>query len=407
MFNQSFSLSLFPRIEFGSGTIERLPEKINLYGRRILLITGSKSFYQTAHWNKLIDQLEQQKIQWFHTTISGEPSPETIDAAVKQFSQENIQCVVAIGGGSALDSGKAISGLLHSGDSVMDYLEGVGAGKSYTGPAVPFIAVPTTAGTGSEATKNSVLSDLDGSNEKGDKGYKKSFRDEQLIPQYAVIDPDLLENCPKALIAANGMDALTQLMESYLSTKANPFTDALALSGIESVRDSLLLWYHSDANKQTEDVKQARAKMAYAALISGITLAQVGLGSVHGLASPLGAFFPIPHGIACGTVLAEATRINIDAMHNREPHNPGLQRYAHIGRLLSQQAALNDADAQEKLLELLSDWSRQMALEPLSAYGVTEADIPRLVANISPSSMQTNPILLTQTEKEQLVRTGL
>ncbi|NOQ79717.1 MAG: iron-containing alcohol dehydrogenase, partial [Gammaproteobacteria bacterium] len=270
MFNQSFSLSLFPRIEFGSGTIERLPEKINLYGRRILLITGSKSFYQTAHWNKLIDQLEQQKIQWFHTTISGEPSPETIDAAVKQFSQENIQCVVAIGGGSALDSGKAISGLLLSGDSVMDYLEGVGAGKHYSGPAIPFIAVPTTAGTGSEATKNSVLSDLDGSNEKGDKGYKKSFRNEQLIPQYAIIDPDLLENCPKALIAANGMDALTQLMESYLSTKANPFTDALALSGIESVRDSLLFWYHSDVNKQTEDVKQARAKMAYAALISGI-----------------------------------------------------------------------------------------------------------------------------------------
>ncbi|MCU7798588.1 MAG: iron-containing alcohol dehydrogenase, partial [gamma proteobacterium symbiont of Lucinoma myriamae] len=270
-----------------------------------------------------------------------------------------------------------------------------------------FIAVPTTAGTGSEATKNSVLSDLKGNNESGEKGYKKSFRDELLIPQYAIIDPDLLESCPKALIAANGMDALTQLMESYLSTKANPFTDALALSDIESVRDSLLLWYHSDTNKQTDDIKQARAKMAYAALISGITLAQVGLGSVHGLASPLGAFFPIPHGIACGTVLAEATRININAMRKREPHNCGLQRYAQIGRLLTQQSDLSDIDAQNKLLELLSDWSRQMALEPLSAYGVTEADIPRLVNNISPSSMQTNPIILIQAEKEQLVRSGL
>ncbi|MCU7940828.1 MAG: iron-containing alcohol dehydrogenase [gamma proteobacterium symbiont of Bathyaustriella thionipta] len=402
MFNQSFSLSLFPRIEFGSGTINCLPEKIKHYGQRILLVTGSQSFYQTAQWHQLIKQLEASQIKWFHTRISGEPSPQYIDSAVKQFSQENIQCVIAIGGGSALDGGKAISGLLHSGDSVMDYLEGVGAGKIYTGPAVPFIAVPTTAGTGSEATKNSVISHISRD------GYKKSFRDEQLIPQYAIIDPDLLENCPKTLIAANGMDALTQLMESYLSTKANPFTDALALSGIESVRDSLLLWYHSDSKDfNSQHIKQARASMAYAALISGITLAQVGLGSVHGLASPLGAFFPIPHGIACGTVLAEATRINLEAMKKREPHNLGLQRYARIGRLLCQQSELNDTDAQEKLLEFLSNWSQQMALEPLSAYGVSEADIPRLVDNISPSSMQTNPILLTQAEKEQLVRCGL
>lgn len=402
MLNHFFSLSLFPRIEFGSGSIKLLPEKIALYGQRILLITGAHSFYQSPHWAQLIAELEQQQIQWLHSTISGEPSPQFIDATVKQFLTEEIQCVVAIGGGSALDCGKAVSGLLHSGDSVMEYLEGVGAGKQYIGPAIPFIAVPTTAGTGSEATKNSVLSDI------GEQGYKKSFRDEQLIPQYAIVDPDLLASCPKTLIAANGMDALTQLMESYLSTRANPFTDALALSGIESVRDSLLVWYQSnDDSSHSEEVKQARAKMAYAALISGITLAQVGLGSVHGLASPLGAFFPIPHGVACGTVLAEATGINIKAMLSREPDNSGLQRYAQLGRLLSRNNELSDTQARDKLLTLLSDWSQQMALEPLSAYGVTENDISRLVANISPSSMQTNPIILTQAEKEQLVRSGL
>ncbi len=403
MLQNSFSLSLFPRIEFGAGTIALLPEKISLYGQRVLLITGKQSFCQSRHWNKLIIQLEQRQIQWFHITISAEPSPEFVDSAVKQFFQDEIQCVVTIGGGSALDSGKAISGLLPGGDSVMEYLEGVGAGKTYTGPALPFIAVPTTAGTGSEATKNSVLSRI------GEQGFKKSFRDEQLIPQYAIVDPDLLESCPKALIAANGMDALTQLMESYLSTKANPFTDALALSGIEAVRDSLLTWYHADTDQpqSAKKIAQARANMAYAALISGITLAQVGLGSVHGLASPLGAFFPIPHGVACGTVLAEATRINIRAMLDREPQNRGLGRYAQIGRLLSRQNELNDTQAQEILLELLSDWSRQMALEPLSAYGVTEADVSRLVANISPGSMKTNPIILTQIEKEQLVRARL
>lgn len=406
MLNPSFSLSLFPRIEFGHGTINLLPRLIALYGQKLLLITGKHSFCQSPHWTKLIAALDTHDVQWFHTSISGEPSPQFIDTTVKQFFTNGIQCVVAIGGGSALDCGKAISGLLGSGDSVMEYLEGVGHGKKYTGPAIPFIAVPTTAGTGSEATKNSVLSDI------GKQGYKKSFRDEQLIPQYAIIDPDLLESCPKPLIAANGMDALTQLMESYLSTKANSFTDALALSGIELVRDSLLLWYHSNntlsqSDSSSNEIKQARANMAYAALISGITLAQVGLGSVHGLASPLGAFFPIPHGVACGTVLTAATGINIAAMLSREPQNQGLKRYAHIGRLLCQDNALNDIEAREKLLSLLSDWSRQMALAPLSTYGVTEKDIPRLVANISPSSMLTNPIVLTQIEKEQLVRSSL
>ncbi len=397
-----FSLSLFPRIDFGAGSIKLLPEKIALYGQRVLLITGEHSFYQTQKWQQLISELEQKKIQWFHTTITGEPSPQFIDASVKQFHTNDIQCVVAIGGGSALDSGKAISGLLHCSDSVMEYLEGVGAGKHYKGPALPFIAVPTTAGTGSEATKNAVLSDI------GEKGYKKSFRDEQLIPQYAIVDPDLLENCPKALIAANGMDALTQLMESYLSTRANVFTDALALSGIEAVRDSLLVWYQSSKHQSnTKEIKQARANMAYAALISGMTLAQVGLGSVHGLASPLGAFFLIPHGVACGTVLAEACRLNINAMLSREPENPGLYRYAQIGRLLCQKNETTDHQARDNLLDLLTDWSLTMAVEPLSAYGVRESDVSRLVANISPSSMQTNPIILTQGEKEQLIRSGL
>jgi alcohol dehydrogenase class IV len=403
MLQQSFSLSLFPQIEFGAGTINLLPKKITPYGSRILLLTGQQSFYQTAHWHKLTSTFKQHQIQWFHSIISGEPSPEVIDAIVHKFAQQQIQCVVAIGGGSALDAGKAISGLLSSGISVMQYLEGVGAGKTYTGPAIPFIAVPTTAGTGSEATKNSVLSQI------GLNGFKKSFRDELLIPRHAIIDPELLESCPKTLIAANGMDALTQLIESYLSTKANPFTDALALSGIEAVRDSLLTWYH--AKSQSSEISgknlQAQANMAYAAFISGITLAQVGLGSVHGLASPLGAFFPIPHGVACGTVLAEATQINIKAMKERDPDNQGLLRYANVGRLLSSKNELDDVKAQNTLLELLSDWRQQMALEPLSNYGVRETDIPRLVANISPSSMKTNPINLTQQEKEQLIQNCL
>jgi len=399
--NFSFELSRFPRIVFGQGTISLLPEKIKVYGDKVLLVTGQRSFFHSTHWDKLIKDLQRHKIKWFHCSISGEPSPEFVDDQVKQMAGKNIRCVVAIGGGSALDAGKAISGLLPIQYSVMNYLEGVGKGDTYQGPALPFIAVPTTAGTGSEATKNAVLSRI------SNNGFKKSFRDEQLIPEYALIDHELLECCPKSLIAANGMDALTQLIESYVSTRANPFTDALALSGLEAVRDSLLEWYHADEKTDPQYQRLAQARMAYAALISGITLAQVGLGSVHGLASPLGAFFPVPHGVACGTVLADATRINIEAMNQRTPDSSGLQRYAEIGRLMTRQPSLSMQDAHQALISLLQDWTEQMCLEPLSAYGITTDDVSRLVNNISESSMRTNPIILTQSEKEQLVLTRL
>ena len=404
--NFSFELSRFPRIVFGEGVISALPEKIKAYGEKVLLVTGQRSLQKSGHWQKLINSLQQHEIKWFHCRITGEPSPEFVDAQVTQWTGKNIQCVVAIGGGSALDAGKAISGLLPVQQPVMNYLEGVGLGKTYPGPALPFIAVPTTAGTGSEATKNAVLSQI------SENGFKKSFRDEQLIPEYALIDPALLENCPKSLIAANGLDALTQLIESYVSTRANPFTDALALSGLQAVRDSLLVWYQAEnSNEQNEREQQAlrlaQAKMAYAALISGITLAQVGLGSVHGLASPLGAFFPIPHGVACGTLLADATHINIQAMQQRMPDSIGLQRYAELGRLMSKQPQLSMQAAHKSLIQLLRDWTEQMELEPLSAYGVTVEDVPRLVSNISDSSMKTNPIILTQEEKAELVLTRL
>ena len=174
----------------------------------------------------------------------------------------------------------------------MDHLEGVGPERPYHGPATPFIAVPTTAGTGSEATKNAVLT--------APGGFKKSFRDDKLVAEWAIIDPDLLATCSPALIGADGLDAFTQLLESFVSTRANPMTDALARSGIMAARDALSSLYHAQS-------AAARAQMAYASLLSGICLAQTGLGSVHGLASPLGAFFPIPHGVVCGTLVATAT----------------------------------------------------------------------------------------------------
>jgi len=314
---------------------------------------------------------------------------------VRTLRGEKWDCVVGIGGGSALDAAKAIAGLLLPGNSVLDHLEGVGPELPYRGPSVPFIAVPTTAGTGSEATKNAVLS-LHGA-----EGYKKSFRDDKLVAEWAIVDPDLLATCPPGVLAANGMDALTQLLESYVSTKANPFTDALALSGLAAARDGLLPWYEG-----TGDTAECRSRLAYAALLSGITLAQVGLGSVHGLAAPLGAFFPIPHGVACGTLVAEATRVNIEALRQRAPEDRALKRYAEVGRLFAEVALADDA-AHQALVETLADWTRRMDLPRLSAYGIGESDIERIVANSRGSSMKTNPIVLSDAEIGALVRARL
>lgn len=374
---------------FGEGCLRQAPSLAARWGRRVLLVTGDKSFRGTPHWHHLVADLGAQALTTVEFRVAGEPSPQLVDDAVREFRDARIDVVLGIGGGSVLDAAKAIAGLLPHGNSVMDHLEGVGPEIPYRGPATPFMAVPTTAGTGSEATKNAVLS-VQGMN-----GFKKSFRDEQLVARVALVDPALLASCPPPLIAANGMDALTQLLESYVSARANPFSDALAWSGLQAARDGLLPWYQGGAGAD-----DARASMAYAALLSGITLAQVGLGSVHGLASPLGAFFPIPHGVVCGTLVAAASAGNIRALAARAPQHPSLKKYAAVGRLFSGRQDDSDRAAHAALVTTLEDWTRALALPRLGAYGIGERDFPNIVANCRGSSMKTNPIVL---EDEEIV----
>jgi alcohol dehydrogenase class IV len=393
---QPFSLARVPRIEFGPGAIARLPALAVQYGTRALLVTGARSLQASAHWEQLQAGLKQAGLDWLHTTIHTEPSPQMIDAAVKAHASDGIDVVIAIGGGSVLDAAKAIAGLLRVGDTVMDYLEGVGPEKPYRGPAVPFIAAPTTAGTGSEATKNAVLSVI------GEGGFKKSFRDEQLVPEWAVVDPDLLATCPREQIAANGMDALTQLIESYVSLRANRLTDALAIDGIRAARDALLSLYDDPAAAAA-----ARAGMAYAALLSGITLAQTGLGSVHGLASPLGAFFPIPHGMVCGTLVATCSRVNIEAMLERDPGNVALDKYTEVAEVLCRQTFSNRHAAFAALTGLLEEWTGHLQIHRLAHYGIGETDFERIVANCRGSSMKTNPVVLTDAEIGAILRERL
>lgn len=392
----AFSIGRLPKILFGAGEINALPDLIGGYGRRLLLVTGHSSFIDGRHWPPLAAALEKSDIRYTLEKIGTEPSPEIVDEIVARHADDDIDVVLAIGGGSVVDAGKAIAGLLRVQQPVTDFLEGVGPELSWPGPAVPFIAVPTTAGTGSEATRNAVLS------RQGADGFKKSFRHEDLVPAHALIDPELLADCPPALIAANGMDALTQLLESFVSLKANPFSDALAIDGLQRVRDSLLPWYRGEG-----DVATARANMAWAALLSGITLAHVGLGSVHGLASPLGAFFPIPHGVVCGTLLATATAVNIRALQEREPQNPALARYARLGELFCNKHFANASAARQALVELLTDWTTTLALPRLSTSGVTAQDLPRIIAACRGSSMQTNPIVLTDAEAREILQERL
>ena len=387
----SFSLARLPRIEFGAGVLDKLPDLIAPYGQRFLLVLGRASFEQSEAWARLSLQLNAADLSWDILRVPGEPSPELVDEAVRAHRQGGYAAVVGIGGGSVLDAAKAVAGLLIPGNTVMDHLEGVGPELPYRGPALPLIAVPTTAGTGSEATKNAVLSIH------GESGFKKSFRDEQLVAQAALVDPDLLATCPKAIIAANGMDAFTQLLESYVSLKAGPLTDSLAWGGMKAARDGLLPFF-ADAGDSA-----ARARMAYAALISGITLAQTGLGSVHGLAAPLGAFFPIPHGVACGALVAQATQLNIEALEARAPESPALKKYALAGKLLAREDRLDDAAARARLVDILQDWTRRLELPRLGQYGVTAPDLPHIVAHSRGSSMKTNPLVLSDAELSRLL----
>jgi alcohol dehydrogenase len=381
----NFTVSRLPRLIFGEGRIAEVPREVAALGRRCLLVTGARSLEAGPFWPQLAGGFAREGIELHRFAVTGEPSPEMVDAAVARFSTAGIEVVAGIGGGSALDAAKAIAGLLRPGNSVMDHLEGVGRGVPYHGPALPCVAVPTTAGTGSEATKNAVLSSV------GPQGFKKSFRHDDLIARVAVVDPDLLATCPSDVRAANGMDAFTQLLEAYTSTNASPFTDALAWCGLEAFRDGFFAALDGD--------REGRARLAYAATLSGICLAQTGLGAVHGLASPLGAWFPIPHGVACGTLVAEATEINIQALRTRLPASPALTKYARAGELL--------AGNSHGLADLLRRWIARLGIARLGAYGVGEADIDRLVAASGGNSMKTNPLVLEPAEIADLVRRRL
>jgi len=394
----SFRFGNTPRIIFGVGVFPELSEIINSYGKTVLIITGSKSFKASNRFEMLINALKEKSMTFYTAEVSGEPSPELVDTIVNNYRDRNIEVVVSIGGGSVLDTGKAVSAMLSLEEPVINYLEGVGPGKKHCGQKVPFIAVPTTSGTGSEATKNAVLSKV------GPDGFKKSLRHDNFVPDIAFLDPELTISCPPEVTAASGLDAFTQLMGSYLSNRATPLTDALAIDALPYIRDCLI----PAATNAPEDIN-LRTGLAYASLISGINLANAGLGIVHGLASAIGGLFDIPHGVVCGTLVGEAVRKNIQLLLKLGgSNNIYLKKYARVGALLSK-GNLIIADNQiefycNHLVKTINEWLEILKIPPLGHYGITEKDLTKIAEK---TGNKNNPIKLDREEIVDLLSSRL
>jgi alcohol dehydrogenase class IV len=368
-----FEFATATRIVFGEGKAATLPELARSFGSRPLVVTGASRERAAA----TIAALSAGTL-----AVYGEPTVELVREGARRVRETGCDVVVSIGGGSAIDAGKAIAAIATNGGEPLEFLEVVGKGRTIITPPLPFIAVPTTAGTGSEVTRNAVLGSME-------HGVKASLRSPLMLPQVALVDPEMTYNLPPAITAYTGLDALTQLIEPYVSARANPLTDVLCVDGIGRVARALGRVYRDGADRE------ARREMSLASLFGGLALANAGLGVVHGFASPLGGQWKAPHGALCAALLPHGMAANVAALRLREPQNPALDRYATIARLLTGRC---DASAEDGI-----EWVRVLCIElnvpALRIWGITEGDLPDVAEKAAhASSMRANPLPLTNEE---------
>jgi alcohol dehydrogenase class IV len=382
-----FDLAVPADIRFGAGRVSEVPDALGRLGaNRVLVVTGRT----TSRADDIRSALSKAGISSLVFGVATEPSIERVRAAVTLVAESACDAVLGFGGGSAIDVAKATAILATSGTDPLDHLEVIGSGRPIERPGLPCIAVPTTAGTGSEVTRNSVLS---GS------GVKASLRSPLMLPKVALVDPDLLVGVPKSTIASSGMDALSQLIEPLLSKRANPFCDALARDGIRRSARSLRRAYQEGM----ED-SGVREDLALASLFGGMCLANSGLGSVHGLAAAAGARLSAPHGAVCAAVLAAAMDINVRALRERAPDHPALQRATEVAVLITGQP---DATT-ENAIVWLEELTAALSIPGLGSYGLNQEEIAAVVAAAQrASSMRANPIELTDDEVTQIVTRSL
>lgn len=382
-----FSFFTAGQIVFGSGSIAKLGNLVSSLGKSALLVTGSGK----ASPEKAKENMEAAGLRVTSFAVAGEPDVETVQEATFLAREAGCDCVVCFGGGSVIDTGKAVSALLTNPGDPLDYLEVVGKGYPLVDKPAPCIAVPTTSGTGSEVTKNAVLKVTE-------KRVKVSLRSQWMIPDVALLDPELTLTVPPAVTASTGMDALTQVLEPYVSRFANPMTDMICVEGMRRGSKSLREAYHNGGNIR------AREDMAWCSLLGGLALANCKLGAVHGFAGPLGGMFKAPHGAVCARLLPGVVQMNVKALRERQPGNPALARYTHIAQILTGDENASVVDGVAWLAAL----AEELAIPGLADYGMQEADIPVVVEKSSKSSsMKGNPLDLTDEEMSTILRQAL
>ena len=383
----SFDFATASRIIFGIGTVKESGKLAAQFGDRAFLVTSCGGADPSA----LMDILKTAGIQYSSIEVCGEPTVGFVLEAVRTAKNFQSNLVIAFGGGSVIDTGKAVAALLNNPGELMDYLEVVGRGKPLVQPSLPMIAIPTTAGTGSEVTRNAVLA-------VPEQKVKVSLRGATMLPRLAIVDPEMTYHLPPAVTASTGMDALTQVIEPYVSIRANEIVDLYCREGMMRAARSLKSVYQNG-----NDI-QGRVDMAWASLLGGLCLANAGLGAVHGFAAPIGGMFPAPHGAVCARLLPLVVEANCQALRERQPDNPAIARYAEIARILTGSHAATIEDGIEWLKQLCAD----LHIPALSDYGVANADIAILVQkSTAASSMKANPIQLNAAELADILEKAL
>ena len=383
-----FEFATAARIIFGDGSASQLPQLAQVVGSHALLVTDS---FQPASVGALIEALRGAGLTFTHFPVSGEPSVEVIDEATAVASAAGCDMVISIGGGSVIDSGKASAALIPNEGALIDYLEVIGAGRKLDAAPLPFIALPTTAGTGAEVTKNAVI---------GSKQHrvKVSLRDNRMLADIAMVDPALTHSVPPAVTASTGMDALTQVLEPYVTHLATPLTDGMCLEGLCRAGRSLRRVYAEPSDAA------ARHDMALTSLLGGLALANAKLGAVHGFAGVLGGMYGAPHGAICAALLPPVIQANIKALTEREPDNPMLQRYDRAAQVLLDDSSADATDA----IDWIGETSQLLGIPGLGECGVKREDFDEIVVkSAAASSMKGNPIELSAAELTAILHASL
>jgi alcohol dehydrogenase class IV len=382
-----FEFATATRIIFGQGTISEIGPIAEAMGSRAFVVTAEAT--QTAQ--PLLQQLDQNNIEYSTFTASGEPTTTKVKSAVQEARQAGSEFVIGIGGGSAIDTGKVVAAMLTNTGQVEDYLEVVGAGQPLTERPTPYVAIPTTAGTGAEVTRNAVLG-------VPEHGVKVSMRSALMLPRLALVDPELTYSMPPSVTASTGLDALTQLMEVYVSNQANPLTDGLCREGLARAGRSLQMVYEQPTNSA------ARLDMSLASLLGGLALANAKLGAVHGFAGPLGGMISGAHGVICAALLPFVIQTNVAALQNHASNSQALARYDEVAQILTGNPNANADDGVRWVQELCEI----LKVEGLATLGLNESNIPEAVKKSqNSSSMKGNPILLSEEELTGILKLSL